>query len=288
MSVRQHIVRLGRGELDDGRHRFETLAAAWTIYLQVAAKTEPCVISSLLTDEAFEAERRTREFRESWVHKPECSNMPVRPEPDDPLECFIQAWCTSWGFQYYFAHIPAINLIVEVRHAREEGRPEPETFTCDTNGNPTDGRSLFHIWSFAIRDGKKELLGQGDRVSLILPDLRWEPTTETVSGALDRLMGEIRPIVRDHLHAMRDGYIAHGYQPVHAKDDTQHFEWLARYQILRERKPDIAHAEGVSERHVRRELESAARLLGIHIRPPKRGRPRRKTGHTVKIRKPRN
>ena len=223
--------------------------------------------------------------------------MPVPPSPFDPLDGFIREWCQRWKLHEHFASIPARNLLGRARQCRAVEQPDPLTFVHDCAGvplDPAEWEPIHRATAFFVGDpqtGRREQvsgIGSGAKVTVEVPELTWNPLEEMLPEALTRIVASIEPIVRSELNRVRDEYIADGYQPVHAKDDTQHFEWLARYQILGETKRDIARAEGVSERHVRRELELTARLLGIHLRPQRPGRPRRKTGHTIKIRKSRN
>lgn len=129
-------------------------------------------------------------------------------------------------------------------------------------------------------------IGSGARLNLDLPELTWNPREETLPSAQARIMAVIEPIVASELDRIRDDYMASGYKPVLVKRETRHFEWLARFQVLREDKTEIARTEGLEERHVRRALTETARLLGMELRSQRRGRPRRRTGRTVTVRTP--
>lgn len=294
MKGRQPI-RFGGGELieDDGNTHIER-HIAWTHYLLAAAQIQPEIITCLLTEDGFEALRKTRERRENWVHKPEWSDMPVPPSPDDPLNRFIRAWCDRWGFFEYFARTPANNLLVEAARLRAEGKPKPETFTCDCAGVPLDPDERKPWQRSAVICRVQDPLigrwktisgiGSGAKWSLNVPELTWNPREELRSAALARIMPAIESIVACDLDRIRSEYMADGYKPVPSKRAPEHFEWVARYQLLHEDKEEIARSEGYHERHVRREIIETARLLGIALRVQRRGRPRRQTARTVTAR----
>jgi len=284
----RQLVRFGSGELHSIHPLFsEERYAAWPHYLRAAARIEPAVIVSLLSEEGFDAFRETQENRETWVHKAEWSNLPVPPGPDDPLERFILAWCQRWGMIEWYAKVPARNLLTNARRRRANGEPEPQTFTCDCNGTPFDPGEWrpLHGASFFLGDVQISGIGSGERLSIDLPGLAWNPLQETCAAALTRIMATIEPIVASVLDDVQHAYIDDGYKPVESGDATRRFEWLARYQLLRERKREIARSEALEERHIRRTLIATAKLLGIELRVERRGRPPRRVARTVKFRK---
>lgn len=289
-------IRLGAGELSSTHPLFSTERyAAWPHYLLAAARIEPAVITSLLSDEGFDAFTQTQTNRETWVHKPEWSNLPVAPGPDNPLNRFIDAWCEKWGMHSHFARIPAHNLLADARWCRTNGEPEPPTFTCDCAGVPFDPRAWRHLhgasFSTMMRDpatGREVQIsgiGSGERLNIDLPGLTWNPGEELLSSALTRIMATIQSIVASDLDRVRDEYIADGYRPIFSKRASEHFEWMARYQILGESRGEISkflanvrlerepdweqdYDPAFYKSHVGKAIKQIADLLGLRLRDP--------------------
>lgn len=284
-------VRFGTGELVDNEKWFsEERRIAWTLYLLAAARIEPEIITSLLTDEGIDAARQTRELQESWEYKPERPDQPVPSSPDDPLDRFIHAWCEQWELLEYFAGTPGRNLLVDARRAREEGKPDPKTFTCNCAGvpfDPSDWGPILRISASFIMDpqtGRREQtsgIGSGPKLTVVLPELTWNPREEVLSSALARIMAKMEPIVRRELNRVRDEYIADGYKTPPVKRTDKHFEWLVRYQILGEtrgdiarsladerkaRQPDWVYDPDVYKSDVGKQIRRAADLCGLKLK----------------------
>jgi len=112
----------------------------------------------------------------------------------------------------------------------------------------------------------------------------FDPRTETVNSAAKRMLPEIERRLRSILQTImnEDRELNDVGRPV-KYHTSKSFERLVRFQVLRESKADIAKKDGLTERQVHRDLADKAQLLGLALRPQRRGRPPRKTAHTVKV-----
>jgi len=98
-------------------------------------------------------------------------------------------------------------------------------------------------------------------------------------------MATIQTIVASDLDRIRDEYIADGYRPIFSKRASEHFEWMARYQILGEsrgelskflanvrleREPDWEqdYDPAFYKSHVGKAIKQIADLLGLRLRDP--------------------
>lgn len=108
-----------------------------------------------------------------------------------------------------------------------------------------------------------------------LNELYWDRGTETRKYVRDRLISL--------LHAELDRVEAETSVPKTRTKSPEHFGWLARYQVLEESKEQIAESVEQDRSVVGRAVNGVAEMIGVTQRQPKRGRPRRKTGRSVKV-----
>lgn len=115
----------------------------------------------------------------------------------------------------------------------------------------------------------------------------YDPRMETVKVAEARLLELMRPRLRRALEsiAAEDVQENGAIKPV-AFRKVAPFEWLVRYQVLGERKSDIAAADGVDLSRVRKATKEIADLIGLTMRTERVGRPkgRRDSGNVYRNR----
>ena len=61
----------------------------------------------------------------------------------------------------------------------------------------------------------------------------------------------------------------------HNKRSDLHFRWLTRYQCRGESFPEIARVEGYQRDTVKQAVSELAAVIGLKLRPGRRGRPRK-------------
>ncbi len=103
----------------------------------------------------------------------------------------------------------------------------------------------------------------------------FDPRTQTVGAAVQRLLPELEVRLRRALEhiAAEDRRLTGAMSPI-AYRSARAFEWLVRYQVLGETKAGIARTDRKDRRHIVREIDRAAALIGLTLRQSK-GRPRR-------------
>lgn len=113
----------------------------------------------------------------------------------------------------------------------------------------------------------------------------FDPRVETVDAAVRRLLPDLKQRLRRSLESIADSDLASN-APQHSKtlDTLSAFDWLVRYQVIGHSKTEIAQAVHKDRTHVTREINAAAKLIGLTLRDPKRGRPRRKHANTKTVR----
>ena len=252
------------GELDD-ESKIRQKDSAWTDYLQVAIEVEPEVMNSLLTEEVLAHWATYMESQAAGRHLGATA---------DPINAHIDAWCARWGFDQHRVWGAAFRLLGCTFKARSSGTPSPSRFVSDSLGNVTP----LPVESYHVKIAGRSIVPQ---VKVELPELYWEPTTETMTDALARIMGSIEPIILDQLESIRSGYISRGYvSPLRKRDQGRHFEWFARNRLRGESVASIArslessHEDNRDHRTVQRAIVQVADVLGLPRRRP--GRPKRR------------
>lgn len=107
----------------------------------------------------------------------------------------------------------------------------------------------------------------------------YDPRSEDVDDATKRLLNALQPRVRRALEAVaaEEREITGSLAPV-AYRTPRAFEWLVRYQVLREDMDEIAEAVGVSTQAVQRHIHKAKNTIGLNLR--ERSKPGPKPGTT--------
>lgn len=264
-SVSSHRARLGRGECTTSE------AACWEarrIFLAAASQVAPSTYWSLFPDRMDDATRRALGKR--WKGDPEGmaasenawyerSTQEYQARWNDDPEATIAAWQARWNLRdAWLADVARQTLRARFRyHAR--GRtlligvngPPPGLFVTPTCRNVHAGR----------------LLG------LPLDDLYWNPSDETRADARSRLIRAVDAEL-DRVEADVAGSPAPRKSP-------EHFDWLARYQVLGvsglsiartlpTRNPDTIPEQAA--RRVQKAIVVTARLIGLSLRhDPYRG-----------------
>lgn len=264
-------MRFGRGQLFNP-HGEEARIEAWRLYLGVLPRVVPAVLTSLLSEEGFAVNAR----RDA---EPRVRPLSHSVEFDD----YIRRWCRRWGLSYRYAQNTAMNTLNHAARAMERGEPLPVTlegFCMSVGGseeifNPGT-RQYEEVGRVALR---LDCLAE-DRPG---PPFRWNPTHETKAAAMQRIVTALREDVASALDRIEAEKLAAGLQPVPTKRELVHFEWLARYQILRETYDEIAGRERTNGRAkasrqlIEHGVKATAALLGLEpLRDPDRrgGRPR--------------
>lgn len=292
-------LRFDHAELSPPDRRF-TAWRWWDVYLEAAARLVPDVIATLLTPDGLNAATDS-EAGAAFL--------------DNDRGRHIRAWCQRWGFHTYYAQNPAWNTINAAIDARNDGAPFPDTFVCSSTGeyyrrfradtdrglvvgvNHPDGDQPHpfpelsgrvisgNSWNSTTRGleamSPKLLNDMGTQVVVDVPTLFWEPTAETRAEARARILEIIGEILDRDLDTIVQAYRAHGYTDPPVKRQSEHVEWLVRYQILGESRRKIARtlADARQARdadwtydldtyksHVGREIKAVAEGLGLTLR----------------------
>lgn len=103
----------------------------------------------------------------------------------------------------------------------------------------------------------------------------FDPRTEDIDHATERLLASLRPRVRARLESIVAGDLKlnGAVSPIRLRSFAA-FEWLVRYQVLGESRNAIAKAVGKDRAHVTREVNRAAEMIGLTLRKETGGRPR--------------
>jgi hypothetical protein len=104
----------------------------------------------------------------------------------------------------------------------------------------------------------------------------FDPRTEDVKHATERLLEALRPRIRARLEAVEieDRELNGALSPVRFRSPDA-FEWLVRYQILGESRGAISRATGADKSQVSRAIKDAATFIGLTLRKEKPGRPKK-------------
>ncbi len=97
-----------------------------------------------------------------------------------------------------------------------------------------------------------------------LPELNWNP--------FERARADMESAYREYLDLVETTYLQAGYVSVPEKRTSEHFIWLAAYQVLGYSMSDIADAIGESRQRVQYGVKKLARDIGLYLRSPARGR----------------
>jgi hypothetical protein len=107
----------------------------------------------------------------------------------------------------------------------------------------------------------------------------WDPFVETRKQFKDRFMERLEKHLDAYLDKVDSIAIAQGALPTPEKRNLEHFAWTVLYQALGLSYQQIAdrYAEGgdLDKESVRDAVRKTADFIGIRLRPPKRGAPRK-------------
>lgn len=136
-----------------------------------------------------------------------------------------------------------------------------------------EGLEDEEIWSFLGEEYPRP--SDCDEV-VVVSFTPWQPFKERRATATHRIQAELRRQVQAYLdqteHAMRMA----GARRT-SRESRHHLEWLVRYQVRRESSVRIAKEVGVDRKTVEAGVRKAAALIGLRLRPPRKGgRPRKK------------
>jgi hypothetical protein len=126
-----------------------------------------------------------------------------------------------------------------------------------------------------------------DEVAIVFTDFTWNRRMETRSALERRLLGEIKRQLREQVDRYDQEAKQRGDVSTPAKPSgSQHFRWLARYQVKGESFTHIANEAGVSRQAVMAAITEAAAIINLPLRErDRRGRPRkRREPRIVKLR----
>jgi hypothetical protein len=101
----------------------------------------------------------------------------------------------------------------------------------------------------------------------------FDPREMKVDKAVEAILPVLERRLRSALQRIVDEDLAMygGAEPVEIHD-LDRFDWLVRYQVLRESIPKIAESEDLSRTYVEGTIKSTAKLIGLTRIPVKRGR----------------
>lgn len=105
----------------------------------------------------------------------------------------------------------------------------------------------------------------------------YDPDAEDVDSATARLLKALRPRVRRALQQIvaEHRQITDALPPV-KKESSKAFQWLVRYQVLKENMPVIAEAEGMATGNISKEIHAVKDLIRLTLRKRGKSGPRRK------------
>lgn len=110
---------------------------------------------------------------------------------------------------------------------------------------------------------------------LTLPQLCWDPLTETRAAAQTRLLGQLRQVVREELLRIEARSAALAAPVPTLRTGLEHLTWLARYQFGGESFAEIAHSAGCTRQSVAEAVKAASELVALPLRAPlPAGRPK--------------
>ena len=105
----------------------------------------------------------------------------------------------------------------------------------------------------------------------------YDPDAEDVDSATARLLKALRPRVHRALQQIvaEHRQITDALPPV-KKESSKSFQWLVRYQVLKENMPVIAEAEGMATGNISKEIHAVKDLIRLTLRKRGKSGPRRK------------
>jgi hypothetical protein len=118
--------------------------------------------------------------------------------------------------------------------------------------------------------------------SLSLVGRKPDPLTEKFREFRARVISQLEPLLRREWDAALASADASDLVKWHAKRQDEHFRWLCLYQVEGLTYEQVAErcqeAKGIDTATARRGIEAAASLVGLDLRPPRRGPARKKSG----------
>jgi len=104
----------------------------------------------------------------------------------------------------------------------------------------------------------------------------FDPRTESLESATSRLLGALRPRVRQALESiLADDRELNGAVTPARLGSWQPFVWLVRYQVRKESRGAIATAVGKDKAQISKAIARTAQLVGITLRTHQPGRPKK-------------
>lgn len=102
----------------------------------------------------------------------------------------------------------------------------------------------------------------------------WDPFRETRAKAKRRIMSDFEHILEDRLEVQELSVREAGFHRTPRKQ-RDHFVWLVQYQVLRQGYKRVADSVYRDPKTVEAAIKQAAELVGIQLRPARRGRPKK-------------
>lgn len=116
-----------------------------------------------------------------------------------------------------------------------------------------------------------------------MDDNHWEPTGETRASAKARIMAEMETHLDDALDVIERQEMERGALPTPSGKSKEHFRWLVRSEVMKQKPEVIASISGRDRKQVERAVRETAALVGLTLEPRKRGRPARSNARTAKM-----
>jgi hypothetical protein len=302
---------------------WEAWRVGWDVYVEAAVRLNPKILASLFDNAGVEVCQGGEEARESyigaWCMHWGFDDWAVRVRANNTLTYACRMMeqgkgvptefvCDSAGFLYprYGDPGPFANTTVRMKQVfdRDVRNPEgvPHPFP-ELGGRLVRGFGVYrlrqeypdmppHDWDEELSDDPP--IEQGVEVRLDVGRFYWSPTDESTADVYDRIMAIVKAELSAELDIIESAYRAHGYGDPLRKQSSEHFEWLALYQVCGKNMAEIAELIGVKQQSVSEGIHSAKDIIRMKLRPrskpgpkPKResvsGSPRR--AQTVKVSK---
>lgn len=215
------------------------------------------------------------------------------------IECAIREGCvdrvrtrllrnlaTRWGLGPGLVHDLFINAMV-YEHNVHSGEPaNPRIMVSEFElGMALDAINPYPRMIFDSME-PKALTSRPVPVLLDITDdlthetrLDWDPLIESRADAEARLSAEVLEELKKAMDRIEQSFQHAGAASPQVKRRVEHFDWLARYQVLKEsvssiaRDPRLASGASVDRKTVRSAVQSTAALISVKLRPPTTGRP---------------
>lgn len=113
-------------------------------------------------------------------------------------------------------------------------------------------------------------------IAIHFPSYEWQPDGELEADLEDRIIANVRHWLRQHIAYGKAVAQQHRWEPTLEKRELEnHLKWVVLYQVKELNFTEVAKCVHRNRRHVTNEISNTAELIGIILRPARRGRPKK-------------